>query len=272
MRDRILSKLQEIEQTENVKILFAVESGSRAWGFPSKDSDYDVRFVYIRRPEWYLAIEKRRDVLEYPIDDLLDINGWDLQKALGLLRKYNPALMEWLDSPLVYQEDYQIREGMKKIRTTYFARKTSMYHYLSMAASNYRSYLQGNTVKAKKYFYVLRPLLACMWLEQENTHPPLAFHTLMETQLANYPELQKQVEGLLVRKMAGDELSLEPRIDEINGFIEERLTYLERYARSLPTDEFCDMLQLNSFFMNLLQEVWGFTPYAREKHDEKFEV
>ena len=105
MREAILAKLTAIEDKEKIKILFAVESGSRAWGFPSKDSDYDVRFVYIRRPEWYLSIEKKRDVIEYAINDLLDINGWDIQKGLGLLRKYNPALMEWLDSPIVYREE-----------------------------------------------------------------------------------------------------------------------------------------------------------------------
>ena len=259
MREAIVAKLADIEAKENVKILFAVESGSRAWGFPSPDSDYDVRFVYIHRPEWYLSIETKRDVLEYPINDLLDVNGWDIRKALGLLRKYNPALMEWLDSPIVYREDYRIRERMRAVRSAYFARKTSLHHYLSMAASNYRSYLKGETVKAKKYFYVLRPLLACMWLERENSHPPLAFHTLVETELTDRPQLKERVEALLVRKLDGAELAIEQRMDDLNSFIEERLAYLEAYAHGLPNDGLCDVKQLNSFFMSLLKEVWQFS-------------
>ncbi|MBP2654479.1 MAG: hypothetical protein H6Q73_2048 [Firmicutes bacterium] len=259
MREAIEAKLTAIEEAKKIKMLFAVESGSRAWGFPSKDSDYDVRFVYIHRPEWYLAIEKKRDVIEYPMDDLLDINGWDIRKALGLLYKYNPALMEWLHSPIVYRDEYKIRERMKFIRSDCFARRTSMFHYLSMATSNYRSYLKGETVKAKKYLYVLRPLLACMWLENENSHPPLSFRTLMEAQMQEQPQLKERVEALLARKMAGDELSMVPRMCDLNSFIEERLTYLEDYAKRLPMEPFCDMEQLNSFFMSLLREAWSLT-------------
>lgn len=255
MRALVMAKLNDIEEKEKVKILFAVESGSRAWGFPSKDSDYDVRFVYIRRPEWYLAIDKKRDVIEYPINDLLDVNGWDIRKALGMLRKYNPALMEWLDSPIVYQEEYKIMERMRDIRSVYFARKTSMYHYLSMAASNYREYLKGETVKTKKYFYVLRPLLACMWLQQENCHPPLSFQTLVETRLTGQPRLKRQVENLLARKIAGEEMALEPRMNDLNHFIEEKLANFEGYVKGLPADHFCDLEQLNGFFMSVLREV-----------------
>ena len=260
MRDIILAKLTDIEKEKNVQILFAVESGCRAWGFSSQDSDYDVRFVYIQKPEWYLSIEKKRDVIEYPINDLLDINGWDICKALGLLRKYNPALMEWLDSPIVYREGYKIRERMRDVRAAYFARRTSIHHYLSMAASKYRSYLRGESVKSKKYFYVLRPLFACMWLERENSHPPISFLTLMETQLKDQPQLKEQVEALLARKIAGDELTVEPRIDSLNSYIEERLSYLEEYAKGLPADNFCETERLNIFFRSLLQEVWDFYP------------
>lgn len=79
MRETILSKLDEIENRENVRILLAVESGSRAWGFASRDSDYDVRFIYVRPKEDYLRLEKTKDVIELPIEGELDINGWDLE-------------------------------------------------------------------------------------------------------------------------------------------------------------------------------------------------
>ena len=103
MEDIISKKLKEIEQKENVKIIMAVESGSRAWGFASPDSDYDVRFVYVRRPEDYLRLEKTKDVIEWQLDDVLDINGWDLKKALQLMHDSNPSIFEWCASPIVYQ-------------------------------------------------------------------------------------------------------------------------------------------------------------------------
>jgi predicted nucleotidyltransferase len=87
---------------EDVVVLLAVESGSRAWGFSSKDSDYDARFIYLRRPEAYLSIRAPRDVIERRIVDEVDVNGWDLRKALGLLMKSNPPLLEWLQCPIIY--------------------------------------------------------------------------------------------------------------------------------------------------------------------------
>lgn len=99
MRKVIIEKLQQIEKQENVRILHAVESGSRAWGFESPDSDFDVRFIYVRPRDYYLKLEQTRDVLEFPINDLLDVNGWDLQKALRLLHRSNPSVFEWFKSP-----------------------------------------------------------------------------------------------------------------------------------------------------------------------------
>ena len=103
MRDIITAKLAEIEQHENVRIIYAVESGSRAWGFASPDSDYDVRFIYVHSKEFYLKLEKTRDVIEWQLDETLDINGWDLQKTLRLLHKSNPTVFEWNQSPIVYK-------------------------------------------------------------------------------------------------------------------------------------------------------------------------
>jgi uncharacterized protein len=106
--DEIQACLSDIEKTHQVKIIYSCESGSRAWGFPSADSDYDVRFLYLHPVDWYLSIEDKRDVIEVPIKNKLDITGWDLRKALQLFRKSNPPLLEWLGSPIVYWERYDI--------------------------------------------------------------------------------------------------------------------------------------------------------------------
>ena len=120
MKDTIQKELAQIEQTQNVRILLAVESGSRAWGFASPDSDYDVRFIYVRPKDAYLRLQKHRDVIELPINDALDINGWDLTKTLRLLHKSNPTLFEWGASPIVYLEtDFAAR--FKSVMGRYFS-------------------------------------------------------------------------------------------------------------------------------------------------------
>ncbi len=131
MKETIVEKLKEIEKTENVRILHAVESGSRAWGFPSPDSDYDVRFLYVRPLEYYMKLEKTRDVIELPINDMLDINGWDLKKALQLLYAGNPTLFEWFSSPIVYwQTDFM--DKLQPLMQKYFSSQRGLYHYINM--------------------------------------------------------------------------------------------------------------------------------------------
>ena len=139
MYDTIINKLDEIEKTENIKILYAAESGSRAWGFSSNDSDYDVRFIYVRKPEFYLKLEKMRDVIEIPPDKVFDINGWDFKKTLVLLHSSNPTIFEWANSPIVYKSGEKWNE-LKNIINDYFSSKAGLYHYLNTAKGNYREY------------------------------------------------------------------------------------------------------------------------------------
>jgi predicted nucleotidyltransferase len=230
MRQAITEQLEHLESEEQIRILYACESGSRAWGFPSQDSDYDVRFVYIRKPEWYLSIFERRDVIERPISDKLDISGWDLRKALNLYRKSNPPLLEWLQSPIRYAEKSGVAEQLRRISPLAFSPKSCMYHYLNMARGNYREYLQGERVRIKKYFYVLRPVLACEWIERYGEMPPMEFDTLVERLIPREGSLGETVAELLTRKKAGEELDMEPRLAPINDYLEKRLRELENSA------------------------------------------
>ncbi|MFC3799342.1 nucleotidyltransferase domain-containing protein [Cohnella sp. GCM10012308] len=257
IRKTIGDQLERLEREENVRILYACESGSRAWGFPSQDSDYDVRFVYVREPDWYLSIYDKRDVIERPISDRLDISGWDLRKALNLYRKSNPPLLEWLQSPIQYAERYTVAEQLRAISPLTFSPKSCMYHYLNMARGNYRTYLQGDRVKIKKYFYVLRPVLACEWIERYGDMPPMAFDVLVNRLLPRGGELWDTVKQLLVRKMAGEELDYEPRLAVVGDYLEERLDHLERSAalQSTRAERLDD--RLDALFRSALREVWG---------------
>ncbi|MBP1963761.1 nucleotidyltransferase domain-containing protein [Paenibacillus aceris] len=254
--EHIHSQLQQIEQEEGVRILYACESGSRAWGFPSKDSDYDVRFIYVRPVDWYLSIFEKRDVIERPISDLLDINGWDLKKALNLFRKSNPPLLEWLQSPIPYLEKYRITETIRQLSPISFSPRSSMYHYLHMAKGNFREYLQGDVVKIKKYFYVLRPILACEWIERHGSMPPMEFEKLVEEVLPN-SKLKQEIYTLLTRKKAGVEFDLEPKVSVINDYLERQIAYFEETAKHISVSGEQQDQELDALFREALKEVWG---------------
>ncbi len=250
MRETILSKLKEIENKENVKILLAVESGSRAWGFASPDSDYDVRFIYVRPKEDYLRLEKTRDVIELPIEGELDINGWDLDKTLRLLRASNPTLFEWFSSPIVYRET-AFAQDFRSIMQRYFSSKRGLSHYLSMASSNYREYLKGDTVKAKKYFYVLRPVLACQWILDKGTPPPMLFSELMDEELDS--AILPDVNRLLDLKMNAPEIKTIPKIDSINRYLDSSIEEVRSRIVQLPEDANHGWEELDQLFLSQLE-------------------
>ncbi len=251
MRVNIEKRIARIEEDENVEIILAIESGSRAWGFESTDSDYDVRFIYRHSLKWYLNVLPQRDVIELPIDAIDDYSGWDIRKALFLLNKSNPVLLEWLKSPIVYKKDNERFDKLINASKLYFSPLSSIYHYLHMAKGNYRDYLQGNVVKSKKYFYVLRPLLACMWIKEKNESPPMEFETLLT--LIKNPVLIEKINALLVRKRSGIEMGNENAIPEIGEFIKQKIEEFENYtieydSKNKPSAEY-----LNNLLWDLLQ-------------------
>ncbi|MDE7212991.1 MAG: nucleotidyltransferase domain-containing protein, partial [Anaeroplasmataceae bacterium] len=159
MKQEILKHLKLIEEKNNVKILYAVESGSRAWGFASTDSDYDVRFIYVRKKEDYLRLDPYSDVIEYVLDETLDINGWDISKALKLLFASNPTLIEWLFSPIVYLESKEIEE-LRLLAEKYYSPKTLAHHYQHIALNQYKLHISDRKeVRLKKYFYFMNQVL-----------------------------------------------------------------------------------------------------------------
>ncbi|MDR2747507.1 MAG: nucleotidyltransferase domain-containing protein, partial [Treponema sp.] len=226
----INEKLLGIEKEHNVRILYAVESGSRAWGFESVDSDYDVRFIYVHNKNWYLSILPKRDVIEYSIVDEFDYSGWDLRKVLFLMNKSNPVLFEWIQSPIVYYKDNFCYDIIEKLSKEYFSPISSLYHYMHMANGNYRQYLQSEQVKIKKYFYVLRPILACMWIENYKETPPMEFKKLL-TQIEDR-KLLERINELLIRKKSGIEMGIESKIERINDFIESALRQFEEIVNT----------------------------------------
>ncbi|MCM0755966.1 nucleotidyltransferase domain-containing protein [Desulfovibrio aminophilus] len=255
MFEEIRRRLSRIESEEDVRILYACESGSRAWGFASGNSDWDVRFIYARRPEWYLSVdlEKKRDVIELPIVDDLDVNGWDIRKALRLYRGSNPPLFEWVHSPIVYHAHTDFIARLRGGLRAYYSLKSCHYHYLSMARKNYREYLQGERVRLKKYLYVLRPLLAVMWLEQGRGRVPVEFAVLLDC-LGDI-RVKAEIDSLVQRKIQGDELAQGARIDVLNRFIDGELERLDRIEP--PAADASEVEPLNRIFRETLIAAWA---------------
>jgi predicted nucleotidyltransferase len=193
-------------------------------------------------------------VIEKPIDGVLDLSGWDLRKALQLLRKSNPPLLEWLQSPIVYRERPGVVQRLRDLMLEYYQPVACHYHYLHMAQGNYRDYLQGDTVWLKKYFYVLRPVLACLWIERDYGVVPILFQTLVERVLEEGP-VKTAIQDLIRRKKAGEELDRGPRIPVISDFL---MRELERLAsRPAPPAVHLSSAGLDQVFRACLIDVYG---------------
>src|SRR5262245_60699643 len=180
VRSHIVGRLAAAAAEEGVRVLYAAESGSRAWGFPSPDSDFDVRFLYAQERDWYVSLAEERDVIERPLDEhRVDLAGWDIRKALRLLLRSNPALYEWLVSPIVYA-DAPLPAELKAMFEAAAAPRALANHYWSIARSQWRGEIAGRSqVRLKKYFYVVRPLLSLAWVVQHKGPPPMAFGDLL---------------------------------------------------------------------------------------------
>lgn len=187
-----------------------------------------------------------RDVIEQPINDLLDINGWDLQKALRLMYKSNPTLFEWLKSPIIYIET-EFADEMRRVMSDYFSVKHSLYHYISMAEGNYKKYLRTEMVKAKKYFYVLRPLLAGQWILEKESPPPMLFSELVEVELPD--EVRTEVEDLLKIKIHEPEIKKIPRVNRLNEYLESEIAGLREKAGKLGEEKKVSWEKLNEIFL-----------------------
>lgn len=232
MSSRIAAELDAIEQEHGVRVLYACESGSRAWGFASENSDYDVRFIYAHEPAWYLQLGQKRDVIEWALDEVLDVNGWDLPKALRLLRASNPTVLEWLNSPIAYREDAAFSKVTDLSRMS-FAPRPTIYHYLNMARKNREDHLLGERVKLKKYLYVMRSLLAARWVADRQSTPPVPFMELVEAELE--PAMKPLFTKLVRQKACLLEGGIMPHIPELDEWIEEAYREVEASIPNIPS-------------------------------------
>ena len=246
-------KLKEIEEQQGVTVLLAVESGSRAWGFASPDSDFDVRFIYKRPLNGYLQLNRPRDVIELPVDNTWDVSGWDLDKTLRLLYKSNPTLFEWANSLLCYlQTEFSAR--LVPLLSEYLSVKNALYHYLNAARSDVSAYLKGEMVRPKKYFYALREVLACLWVLENRTPPPVLFSELADAMLPD--SLRPPLEYLLDIKLNSPEKALIKPVGDIDSFLDTNISRLDEVMKNLPKENPRSWDLLNDFFISEITETF----------------
>lgn len=246
----IRAKLGQIEKREHVRIIWAVEAGSRAWGFSSPNSDYDVRFVYIRDKKEYLRLEEIRDSMDALQDELLDIEGWDLRRALRMVYRSTPEIYEWFASPTIYRSTPEAEE-MKRILPEYFSVKKCARNYLHTASLDFRTYFRDDEVWLVKYFYLLRQMLQAKWLLEERSTPSMLFEELVRLKLDD--EWKEYIFELLQKKKVSSELGKAARNKKFIDYLEWSLNKMQEEASTLSDDDKKSWERLNQYFYSVLE-------------------
>ncbi|MEM6806298.1 MAG: nucleotidyltransferase domain-containing protein, partial [Bacteroidota bacterium] len=237
MKKRIENKLEELAESKGIRILMACETGSRAWGFASPDSDFDVRFIYTKEEDWYLSLSEKRDTIEYMSEDKeLDLTGWDIRKALRLLHKSNPPLLERAQSPILYREENGFRDEFLELAKTSYSPISTLYHYLGMAKKAYLEIEGKGEIKLKRLFYALRAAMACRWIFEKEEMPPIEFRKMLDGLIwaARELPLLGRVHELMAIKAEASESYMHAAEPLINAFIEAEISRAIEKGNDLP--------------------------------------
>jgi predicted nucleotidyltransferase len=253
MQDLIQHHLHRIAEKHGIRILYACETGSRGWGFASPDSDYDVRFIYAFPTERYLSVDEPKDTLTELFEDqgeILDFNGWELRKTLRHLRKSNATPFEWLQSPIVYQQEGDFRNELWHLAPLYFAPRATIHHYLGICHNSIKTGIADDHINIKKYFYILRPLLAAMWAADRQTIPPMQFEPLL-SQIEPEKELMAAIRQLWKEKEQAVEGQMIPLVPVIQEFIAAEMAHCREVSETLDKKQ-VESGALDAFFQNIL--------------------
>ncbi|MFI5428542.1 DNA polymerase beta superfamily protein [Aeromicrobium sp. UC242_57] len=248
------ARLDDVAVSHRVQIPWAIESGSRAWGFPSPDSDYDCRFFFVRDAASYLSPWRPRDVIETPLDPVLDVNGWDLIKAVKLLVAGNAVALEWLRSPCIYHGDAEFRDELVELGDRIVDRQAIGRHYAHVGSHQAARHGLTGEIPLKTLFYALRPAAAVRWLVEhpEQSVPPMDLPTLLrETSVP--AAVQRAVADLVARKAETRELGVGQVPGELRTYIVEALEHgVELFAERADRDESAARQEAADFFGHLV--------------------
>ena len=251
MHQKISQYLERIEQEHQIKILLACETGSRAWGFPSSDSDFDIRIIYIHPKDWYLSLTEKKDSLDFMFENNeIDITGWDLRKSLRLLQKSNPPLLERIQSPIIYKADKDFVKEIQQLAGSQYSRIATIHHYLSMAKKFLDELESTESYKLKKFFYALRSAMACKWIVEKEQMPPIEFRKM----LAGLPlekQLVNRIEELIALKAVQSESYLHEGEAPLFALMHSCVERAETQRKSLPASN-GSLKELDAFFLKMV--------------------
>ena len=248
MQNKIQTTISYLEETKHIHVLYACESGSRAWGFSSPNSDYDARFIYVHKQDWYLSLSNQKDSISMGDDDLLDMTGWDLRKTLLLMKKSNAAPLEWMQSPIVYHSVPGFIKGFRSIGNDCFSPNAINYHYLSMAKKFYEKCAGEELVKLKTWFYALRAALNCRWIVEQQSMPPIIFQDNLGLVASS---LKKDILALIALKETKTENYFFEKEDTLLDLIQQCIASSEAHKNKLPGNK-VNMHEMNRFFRKMI--------------------
>lgn len=251
MEEKIKKYLSDLEEEKGIEILLACETGSRAWGFPSPDSDFDVRIIYKHDKDWYLSLTEEKDTIEYFLENNeIDISGWDLKKSLRLLAKSNPPLLERIQSPIIYKVDKEFLTGINSVAQKTYSRIATIHHYLSMAKKAFEEVTNTEEYKLKKFFYALRASVACLWILEKKEIPPIEFGKMLNG-LDLPANLKTRIGELIEIKSTISETYRHKGEIVLTEFMKTCIERAENESKSLPASK-GKMTDLNDFFLKTL--------------------
>lgn len=252
MEEKIKKYLSDLEEEKGIKILLACETGSRAWGFPSPDSDFDVRVIYKHNKDWYLSLTEEKDTIEYFLENNeIDISGWDLRKSLRLLWKSNPPLLERIQSSIIYKADKEFLTGINSVADKTYSRIATIHHYLSMAKKALEEVLSSNDYKLKRFFYALRASVACLWILEKEEIPPIEFRKMVNG--LDLPQnLINRIDELIEIKSTISETYLHNGEQDLIKFMVSCIERADNESKSLPASK-GQINELNEFFRKTLE-------------------
>ena len=255
IKQSILQKLKQTEETYEVKIPLAIESGSRGWGFAALDADYDCRFLYVHKKDWYLSVLERKDFIEYAVDEVFDIKGYDISRTLKYIMKPQATIYEWISSNVVYIRDIPVLAKLQDLAAEFFNPIPISYHYLYLARKMYADINEAPAAKIKKYFYILRPIANLNYIWQHRKMPYMEYdRTLAEIEIC--PAISSAIQELKERKMSAQEHDLIPKVEPLMDYFQSEIAKFDHCLKDMKHTKNKNYASVDEVFRSIIEDVW----------------
>jgi len=255
IKQAILQKLHETQEAYQVKIPLAIESGSRGWGFAATNADYDCRFLYVHKKEWYLSVLERKEFIEYAVDEVFDIKGYDITRVLKYIMKPQAAIYEWISSNEIYICNEPVHTQLQALAAAFFNPIPISHHYLSLAKKMFAEINDAESAKIKKYFYILRPIANLNFIWQHRKMPYMEYDkTLAEIDLK--PEILSAIQDLTARKMAAKEHDLITKFEPLVNYFQTEIARFDDCLKDMKHTKNKNYDAVDEVFRSIIKDVW----------------